>query len=728
MQYKIFNLQLDLGRDNRNAVRPVQGESAVKLRATLTQNNGPYALTGTDVRAIFRKPDHTYSYIDASIIDATKGIIEIVLTDQVLLLSGVVVALIEVAGSIGLARTWMFTIDVQPGIPNTDLESVNEFPAVNQMIIDVAEIKATFDAIIAGVTVDGEVILARAGFTTLRDRLNDSDAKKVPTTRKVAGKALTADISLAKADVGLDKVDNTSDALKPVSTPQAEALGLKVDKTTKVNGKALSADVVLGGTDIAIVDTGTYYPTDNVEAALQNAGGRIVDLEARSIKTYGVRRTLGATSPILTRIYDAVGKVANMPINDSVVANDFDNIYPWSHIKECKIVPVTNRVVYKGEPGYDLLTSDWMVEIPKFYLSITQDATNRDISIGQYRQKGFWIPQVFKTEAGVELDKIYVARFKTGKDVAVDVSRPGLFAENFRDLANFRTGAKAKGIGWQLIDLSFVQEVLYPLYSIEAATLHSQSFLGDSITSVRYVATDLAQLAEIAVNRIVVTNAMATYYNVGDGICIGTAQGSENIAFDRTITAKNQLDATNTELVFDGAPVNIAVGNVLWQGAQKTGQTVNLTKSNGKLTGVSGRTSFKYRGMEDSFGNVLEWVDGVLISERVAQICRKPSLYASTVTADYKPAGYTNFNVNGYPTELGFDNNFPEARFPITVGGGTTTGYCDYYYQDAGLRGAFFGGAAIYGSVAGLFYWYLINAPSYTYWLIGSRLLFKPPV
>jgi hypothetical protein len=51
----------------------------------------------------------------------------------------------------------------------------------------------------------------------------------VPTSRKVAGKALTGDITLAKGDVGLGNVDNTSDANKPVSTAQAAAIALKID-------------------------------------------------------------------------------------------------------------------------------------------------------------------------------------------------------------------------------------------------------------------------------------------------------------------------------------------------------------------------------------------------------------------------------------------------------------------------------------------------------------------
>lgn len=52
----------------------------------------------------------------------------------------------------------------------------------------------------------------------------DDLATKVPATRTVAGKALTSDVTLAKADVGLGSVDNTSDSAKPISTATQSAL------------------------------------------------------------------------------------------------------------------------------------------------------------------------------------------------------------------------------------------------------------------------------------------------------------------------------------------------------------------------------------------------------------------------------------------------------------------------------------------------------------------------
>ena len=50
----------------------------------------------------------------------------------------------------------------------------------------------------------------------------------VPTTRKVNNHALTQDVTVTKADVGLGNADNTSDANKPISTATQTALNAKL--------------------------------------------------------------------------------------------------------------------------------------------------------------------------------------------------------------------------------------------------------------------------------------------------------------------------------------------------------------------------------------------------------------------------------------------------------------------------------------------------------------------
>lgn len=54
----------------------------------------------------------------------------------------------------------------------------------------------------------------------------------VPTTRMVNGHALTADVSLSKADVGMGSADNTADANKPLSTADIAALAGKQTNVT----------------------------------------------------------------------------------------------------------------------------------------------------------------------------------------------------------------------------------------------------------------------------------------------------------------------------------------------------------------------------------------------------------------------------------------------------------------------------------------------------------------
>lgn len=72
----------------------------------------------------------------------------------------------------------------------------------------------------------------------------------------------TGVVVLAKADIGLGNVDNTSDASKPVSTEQQTALDTKVDKVT---GKQLSTEDYTSAekTKLAGVDTGATANSPN---------------------------------------------------------------------------------------------------------------------------------------------------------------------------------------------------------------------------------------------------------------------------------------------------------------------------------------------------------------------------------------------------------------------------------------------------------------------------------
>ena len=120
------------------------------------------------------------------------------------------------------------------------------------------------------------------------DHVHPSDTSRVPTTRKVAGHALSADVTLVKSDVGLGNVDNTADVDKPISTAQQTALDNKVDKVT---GKGLS--------------TNDYTTAEkNKLSGIENGAGVNpqvnVDGNNRKISGYSVNDDMGA----LIMVYD----------------------------------------------------------------------------------------------------------------------------------------------------------------------------------------------------------------------------------------------------------------------------------------------------------------------------------------------------------------------------------------------------------------------------------------
>ena len=96
-----------------------------------------------------------------------------------------------------------------------------------------------------------EITVAQSQVTGLAADL----AGKVPTTRTVNGHALTGDVTVAKSDLGLGSVDNTSDADKPISTATQAALDAKVSVAQAVNAQTGTAytSATAGAAGVVIV-------------------------------------------------------------------------------------------------------------------------------------------------------------------------------------------------------------------------------------------------------------------------------------------------------------------------------------------------------------------------------------------------------------------------------------------------------------------------------------------
>lgn len=373
------------------------------------------------------------------------------------------------------------------------------------------------------------------------------------------------------------------------------------------------------------------------------------------------------------------------------------------------------------------------IRIPKIYLRKIDTPTSLTWYASRMPFDGCYLPKCFwDFENSRELDYALVGKYKASlsADGLRLESKPDVFPLHSRNIVQFRTLAQANNTGglkgYQQLDIHVI-DLLQTLFVIQNATLNSQSKAA-GFTAGQYSATHLAVVAEDGVNRIIVPNATAALYEVGQTIGIGTSQGGQQVAADRLITAIEVYDASNKAVVFDGSPANIAVGNILYNTAYKNGFSAALaSKFASKISATSGKHPFVWQGIESLWGDIWQFVDGVNINNRQAWVCENADQYTSNVFAEpYKQLSYVNGSRDGYSVAMGFDAERPYASFPVSVGGSSSKFYSDYYYQNEGQRIARVGGGWSNGSSAGLFFWDLSPSSSSTSVPVGGRLLKKP--
>lgn len=122
------------------------------------------------------------------------------------------------------------------------------------------------------------------------------------------------------------------------------------------------------------------------------------------------------------------------------------------------------------------------------------------------------------------------------------------------------------------------------------AGTQAQRILGSGRTEFRESGDDKALKAKTGTNCITIASDRAAQFFVGQQIAIGTALWNHSVLWGRTITAfkaSTEVEAA-TEIYFDGDPVDIAVGNVIWSCVQKTGETTAMKCPNGCLENPEG--------------------------------------------------------------------------------------------------------------------------------------------
>ena len=159
--------------------------------------------------------------------------------------------------------------------------------------------------------------------------------------------------------------------------------------------------------------------------------------------------------------------------------------------------------------------------------------------------------------------------------------------------------------------------------------------------------------------------------------------------------------------------------------AINSGGTDSMTYHTGRASGTDGKTAVQYRHIENPWGNIFEWIDGVNFSAGTVYVCTTPENYADDTSTNYTNVG-TKVQSDGYIKALGMSSNMPWAFFPSEVGGSETTYIPDYADYGSGWRVLRVGGYWDNGGLAGLFYFSAGNSSSVSYSNVGARLLFHP--
>ena len=158
-----------------------------------------------------------------------------------------------------------------------------------------------------------------------------------------------------------------------------------------------------------------------------------------------------------------------------------------------------------------------------------------------------------------------------------------------------------------------------------------------------------------------------------------------------------------------------------------TGATDTVATPTGSpISNTDGKHACKYRGIENPWGNIWKWCDGISFDGDKVYVCTEPTAYsAGKTTLPYENYG-TRASSNGYVKTVAPLTEGSLIQYVTAVEGSNATYYCDISSQGGVVLqcGGFYG----YSRDAGLWNWDGVNAAVNTNNLIGGRLCYKPTV
>ena len=474
-------------------------------------------------------------------------------------------------------------------------------------------------------------------------------------------------------------------------TAEQEAVVLQIIAAFQ-NGKRLSDLPHVKGEDPFSFIVGVM---ENGESKQTNMAKLLPYLEDEC--AYGIQFDTSVSSPTCTRI-------GNTDLHKTLPIQ--------SRMKGCLLTDDGTVNEYLNPSSWEGHTRDGsrgqvMVELPAHYRKFETSGTIRRVRISEYPLPGYHlVPKQYVSayEASVQRSTTKLcsvanndADYRGGNNNAdydgtyrSYLGRPAtvISRTNFRAYARKRNTATTE---WNCMTYD-IQKELYWLFVIEYATLNSQAAYNAAKDANGYMQGGL-----------------------GDGVTTWDGTSWSN---------------------FNGYHPFVPCGHTDSLGNKSGTVAYNVLNSDGDVLKTFNVP--RYRGVENPFGHIWQWTDGINI--RISPTSANGGDDLSKVFVCSDPAKFTDSNYNGYShvgneaRSEGYAKSHIFGEYgeiiPDAVGGGSTTYLCDYHYTNIPtsetFRGVLFGGHAVGGADAGFACAYTSCVPSNAAANIGSRLCFIP--
>ena len=390
-----------------------------------------------------------------------------------------------------------------------------------------------------------------------------------------------------------------------------------------------------------------------------------------------------------------------------------------------------------------------MVEIPKFYHRYSYAGTTHTHDVSLYPLAGFTVHNMF-IKNGVEVDYRYIgayeaALYDTSESKFVNgvyLPSSATYKISFDSVANTITSDSntnaftnlVAGVDTIVVTDSAANDGTYAIVSV-TDTVITVSSIGtttandECIIEVQrdWTASTGDVLGSVSGKAPMNYGTRAEFRAAAANRGTGWRQEDFDLASGIQLLYLIEYGDWNSQSMIGNGLTDWSSAWPAWNNSNPIETTGNSNSDGNATANVSGGNGvagsyMSYRGIENFFGHLWKWVDGINVNANVPYVSNTDTDFDDDTVANYTALGVTLAAANEYiVTHEQIGRGFLPAS---VVGGSSSTYVTDHYHQSTGWRVPGLGGNADDGLEAGVASWFVAASSSGRYHFFGGRLSF----